>query len=207
MQLWQGQEGKLVNTLACAILFSVLISVAYARWRRYVEVQSFKRKHGCQDPPRYPHQDRIWGSDLVRERMEAMKNGVYFKLYLSHFERYGKTFEEKTRGQKTINTIEPANIQHVLALATEDYGKDPVRVKAQAPFLGPSVFSDGALWKQSRALVKPAFARAELSDVDHLASYADRFMDLIPGDGSMVDIQPLLHRLVSCSFNACRSDS
>ena len=125
-----------------------------------------------------------------------MKEGRYFKLYESQFARYGKTFEEKVRGKRCINTIETANIQQVLALSYEDYCKDPLRVRAQTPFLGPSVFSDGALWKYSRALVKPTFARAELSDMDHLASFADHFLDLLPDDGSMVDIQPLLHRLV-----------
>lgn len=126
-----------------------------------------------------------------------MKNGRYFKLYESQFERYGKTFQENLRGQRIINTIEPANIQQITALAFEDYGRDPGRVKAQAPFLGPSIFSDGPVWKQSRALLKPTFAQAELSDMDQLASFADRFMELIAGDGSMLDIQPLLHRLVS----------
>lgn len=131
--------------------------------------------------------------------MEAMKNGRYFKLYEAQFAKYGKTFEENMRGQKTINTIEPINIQQVTALAFEDYNKDPMRVRAQSPFLGPSIFSDGALWKHSGAMVKPTFARAELSDMDHLAMFTSRFMELIPSDGSMIDIQPLLHRLVSCS--------
>jgi hypothetical protein len=51
-------------------------------------------------------------------------------------------------------------------------------MKARAPFLGPGIFSDRLPWKQGRALIKPTFARAELPDTDHLASFADRFMDL-----------------------------
>jgi hypothetical protein len=46
-------------------------------------------------------------------------------------------------------------------------------------------------------MIKPIFTRAELSDIDHLASFANRFMALLPDDGSMVDVQPLLRRLVS----------
>ena len=125
-----------------------------------------------------------------------MKDGHYFRLYESQFERYGKTFEESMRGQKTINTIEPINIQHVAAIAHDDYAKDPKRIRALAPFLGPSVFSDGLIWKRSRALVKPIFARAELSDIHHLAMFADRFIELLPSNGTALDIQPLLHRLV-----------
>jgi cytochrome P450 monooxygenase len=46
-------------------------------------------------------------------------------------------------------------------------------------------------------MVKPISAKAELSDIDHLASFADPFMELLPDDGSMVDVQPRLGRLVS----------
>ena len=75
-----------------------------------------------------------------------MKEGRYFKLYGSQFEKYGKTFEENLKGQKVINTIEPANIQQVTTSAFGDYGRDPERVKAGVPFLGPSIFSDGPVW-------------------------------------------------------------
>ena len=191
--LLRGQP--FAHALLIAFL-SIVITFAYRWLRRYIEIRSFKKQHGCFDPPQYPHRDRIWGSDLVRERAKALKEGRYFKLYESQFESYGRTFEEFCRRQKTINTIEPVNIQHVLALACDDYIKDPARTKAMAPFMGPSVFSDGPIWKPSRALVKPIFARAELSDMDHLAVFADRFMELLPKDGGTVDVQPLLHKLV-----------
>jgi hypothetical protein len=89
----------------------------------------------------------------------------------------------------------------VAALAFEDDGKGPERLQAQSPFFGPSIFSDdGSIWKQARAMVKPIFAKAELSDIDHLASFADRFMELLPDHGRMVDVQPLLGRLLSLDF-------
>ena len=137
------------------------------------------------------------GSDLARIRTEAMKEGRLFKLYDSQFDLYGKTFEENAHGHRLINTIEPANIQQITSTAVGDYGKDPGRAKAQAPFLGPSIFSDGQVWKQARALLTPAFKRAEISNIDLLAPLADSFLDLIPGDGSEINMQPLLYRLVS----------
>lgn len=84
--------GEMSTTLVIWTILLVALAFLYSTWRRHVETQAFKRRHGCQDPPRYPHRDRIWGSDLVRERRDAMKNGRYFKLYESQFERYGKTF-------------------------------------------------------------------------------------------------------------------
>ena len=178
-------------------LLLVALAFLYLKWQRHVETQGLKRQYGCKDPPKYPHQDRAWGSDLTRLRMDAMKEGRLFKLYESQFELYGKTFEEISRGKRLINTTEPANIQQITSLAFDDYGKVLGRTNAQGPFLGPSIFSDGPIWKPSRALVKPTFTRAEISDIDQLASFADRFMELVPGDGSTIDMQPLLHRLVS----------
>ncbi len=119
------------------------------------------------------------------------------KLYERHFEIYGKTFEEQFFGTKIINTMEPANIQQVTALAFQDWGKSPSRNRSWGPFLGKGIFTeDGPVWKHSRQLIKPTFARSEISDVDSLDGYVDRFIELIPRDESMIDIQPLLHKLV-----------
>lgn len=191
------RSGKKPLSLFAWTVFVAAFVFLYSTWRRQAKILALKQRHECDDPPKYPHQDRIWGSDLARIRANAMKDGRLFKLYMSQFERYGKTFEEKWKGRTLINTIDPVNIKQITAIACDDYCKDPGRVKAQWPFLGPSIFSDGLLWKRSRALVKPAFSRAEVSDMDHLASFTDRFMELIPADGREVDMQPLLHRLVS----------
>ena len=106
---------------------------------------------------------------MLQLRKEAIKEGRFLKLYESQFELYGETFGENWRGKRLINTTEPVNVQQVAAFAVEDYGKDPERLQAQSPFFSPSIFSDRPIWKQARAIVKPIFAKAELSDIDHLA--------------------------------------
>lgn len=189
------QDEKSLSLLVLTSLLALALSVLYPTWHRHRQTRLLSRQHGCQEPTRYPHQDRGLGSDLARIRTEAMKAGRLFKLYDSHFELYDKTFEENARGHRLVNTIEPANIQQITSIAVSDYGKDLGRTKAQAPFLGPSIFSDGLVWKHARALVTPTFKRAEISDIDQLALFADSFLDLIPGDG--ISMQPLLHRLIS----------
>jgi cytochrome P450 monooxygenase len=192
-----SKDGKSFALLVPTVLLALALAVLYPTWHRHRQMQALRSQRGCQEPARYPHQDRALGSDLARIRTEAMKEGRLFKLYDSHFDLYGKTFEENARGHRLINTIEPANIQQITSTAVGDYGKDPGRTKAQAPFLGPSIFSDGLIWKQARALLTPTFKRAEISDIDQLARFADSFLDLIPGDDSEINMQPLLHRLVS----------
>jgi hypothetical protein len=189
-------------------VFSLVVTVLtifYSRWQRKKRTNTLKIQHGCKDPAQYPHQDQAMGSDLVRLRMEAMKEGKFFRLYASQFEKYGKTWQENWRGKPLINTTEPANVQQVAARAMEDYGKDPERVKAQSPFFGPSIFSDGAVWKHAREMVKPIFTRAEISDIRHLESFVDRFMELLPIDEREVDVQPLLNRLVCLPFRCGHS--
>ena len=199
---------SLVNELGVQAVIWTSLTLIFAfllsKWQKSIQVRTSKKQHGCKLPTQYAHKDRVMGSDLTHLRMEAMKEGRFFKLYASQFEQYGRTWEENWRGKPLINTTEPANVKQVAALSVNDYGKDPERAKAQSPFFGPSIFSDGHIWKEARVLVKPIFARAEVSDMDHLASFVDRFMDLLPNDGSMVDVQPLLHRLVSV-FSKCNS--
>ena len=184
-----------ITFLVCTVLV-VALDVLHPGWRGTERSKQSFSDTAVRTPLNTPHQHR-WGSDMLQLRKEAMKEGRFLKLYESQFELYDKTFEENLRGKKLINTTEPVNVQQVAALAVEDYGKDPERLQAQSPFFGPRIFSNGPTWKQARAMVKPIFAKAELSDIDHLASFADRFMELLPDDGSMVDVQPLLGRLVS----------
>ncbi|KAI9743767.1 MAG: hypothetical protein M1818_002500 [Claussenomyces sp. TS43310] len=106
------------------------------------------------------------------------------------------------RGKRLVNAIEPANVQQVAALAFEDYGKDLRGSKAEAPFFDLSIFSDGLIQKHARAMAKPIFARAEMSNIDHLAAFASRFMELLPYDGSILDEQHLLYQLVECIFQS-----
>ena len=123
------------------------------------------------------------------------------KLYEEHFDRYGKTFEERFFEFKVLNTMEAANIRQVTAFSFQEWGKVLSRTSFASPFLGNGIFSaDGAVWKHSRELVKPIFARSELSDVNSLEAFVNQMLKLIPHDGTTVDMQPLLHKLVSLNY-------
>lgn len=185
----------LLNALFTIIL-SAIIRYFYRRWTRTYAYRATALKYGCQEPTKYPHKLR-YGIDMLRSRMAAIKAGRYNRLYLEHYQKYGKTWEENLAGTKVINSMEPANFQQVASLSFQDYGKLAMRTKALSPFLGNGIFSqDGASWKHSRDLIKPLFMRAELSDIDSFKVCVDRFLNLIPRDGSTVDLHPLLLKLV-----------
>jgi hypothetical protein len=132
-------------------------------------------QHGCKQPPKYPHKDIIWGTDLVRERFLAARSGQQMQLYMKHFGSFGKTWEENFHGRKVINTMEAINIQQVAALGFQDYAK--ASQKDFAPFLGKGIFSqEAAAWRHSRDLIKPIFSRSEVSDVNSLDVHVTRLL-------------------------------
>ena len=190
----------MVYTLATVFGGALLVACVYVyqKWTVYTAFRSAVLQYGCHRPPKYPHRDPVWGYDLYRERAKATQRGQLLKLYERHFNLYGKTFEERFFDTKVINTMEAANLQHVAATSAKDFGRIvESRKNLSAPLMGTGILSsEGALWKRSRDLIKPIFARSELSDVDSLGSHVDRLIDRILRDGSTIDIQPLLQKLV-----------
>ncbi|KAI4114096.1 MAG: hypothetical protein LQ338_008053 [Usnochroma carphineum] len=116
----------------------------------------------------------------------------------SLFGKYGHTFQVRSWGKTTIFTVEPKNLQSVLATDFASWGVQPLRLFAFEPFVGKGIMcSDGAFWEHSRALIKPSFTRTQIADI-HLSvfdAHVSRLVDLIPADGSTVDLQPFFARL------------
>ena len=187
-------------TLILSLVFLPVCAYIYQRWSTYSRFRAAADTYGCQKPPKYPHRDQIWGYDLYLERAEATQRGHLLRLHESHFSLYGKTFEERFFNTKVINTMETANIQQVASTSFQNWGKVSSRSSSASPVLGRGIFSeDGVFWKHSRDLIKPTFARSEISDVNSLCAFVDRLMDLIPRDGTTIDVQPLMHKLVRTS--------
>ena len=173
----------------------------YKKWSAHAAFRRAQLQHGCQNPPRYPHRDPIWGYDLYRLRKQATKAGHFYQLCDLHFKLHGKTFEELLFGTKVIHTMDPDNIRQVAVNSFQDWGKSSSGRRASTPVLGDGIFTqDGSAWKHSRDLIKPLFTRSELVDLRPLPAYTDRLLGLIPRDGRTTDVQPLLHKFVSMSL-------
>ena len=164
----------------------------YEKTRKRLAFRAAQRQYGAAKAPRYPHRDP-WGYDLYKERLEATKQGHTFRLYDKQYEQLGHTWEEQFFNTKVINTMDRTNIQHIAALKFDDFGVS----NRKNPLMGDGIFSsDGPKWKFSRDLIKPTFLKSEVGDVKQMDVHVNRLFDLIPRDGSTVDMQPLLKRLV-----------
>ena len=184
---------QLAISVSLILLAFVSLRCVYTAWRR----RQTARQLGCEPVNKYPHY-LPWGLDLFRERSKAIREGRYRTLCLEQFQEYGPTWLEDTMAGPVINTMEPENARTVKSAKFHHWSKNKHR--KQSPFLGSGLFSqDGEEWKRSKALVMPLFQRAELSDVERFATYANRLFPLLPTDGSTVDLQPLFEKLVGPS--------
>lgn len=95
------------------------------------------------------------------------------------------------------HTIEPRNVQAVLASDFESWGVAPMRLFVFKPFMGPGVGClDGPAWVRSRSLLKPTFANSNIGDVriENISKLVDTLIESIPSDGSTIDLQTYFSR-------------
>lgn len=197
-----AQHPILINM---AVLFNlgvpiVLIAVAYLSWSwlsTRLAIQKLKRQHGCQDPPWYPHSDPLFGSDLFRDNVEHAKQSKLLKRWEYRYRTYGNTFAAIIQGSPAICTIDETNLVTIATTSFKDYGVQPMRRDATLPFLGEGVFTmDGAFWEHSRALLRPTFSRTNIANLPAFEVHLNKFLELLPRDGSTVDLKPFLCKLV-----------
>jgi len=187
--------GLFIST-ALTILALSIIQLIFNRLHKTYTSNKASDKHGCAPPPTLPSIDPIFGLDTVFSTFKSMKNHCRMRSTQANTLLHGHTFQSFPFGRRVINTIHPRNIQTVLSLEHEKFGVAPVRGPAEA-MLGPGIISnDGKVWEHARAGIRPAFTRSQIADAGMFERHVERFLELVPRDGEIVDLQPLFDRLV-----------
>lgn len=115
----------------------------------------------------------------------------------------GRTFKLRL-GRELIATVEPKNVQAILALQFKDFDLGS-RNDAMRPLLGQGIFaSDGVIWEHSRALLRPNFVRNQIADIAIYEKHVSTLIKWIPRDESTVDLQDLFFRMVRRSWHGKR---
>lgn len=189
------------------LLAFLLFAVYYVRAKVLdrISYSRKKREHGCQEAPRYPHKDPFLGLDLLIKDTKEHTESVYLAEIMRQYAAYGKTHQIRFLNARMIRTMDPKNIQAVLGLNAKDFGLQPLREGLAMPMFGRGISTtDGEAWQHSRSLIRPTFSRAEICNLGSLEFHVGRLLDLVPQDGSEIDLQPLLSRLVcfSCALPA-----
>lgn len=177
--------------LTIAVGAAVVFFFCVIRKLRCIWIQSqFAKVHGC-EPVLTASKDPLFGIDVLLENIQAAKSHRLLELIQHRFQRYGNTFRVKRFTTPLIITCEPANLKAVLSLNFKNYGLGS-RVATFGPLLGHGIFtSDGEHWAQSRAMVRPNFAKDQIADLEKLEELMQGLLALIPTDGSTVDLQDL----------------
>lgn len=156
-----------------------------------------KRLYSCEDAKKYPHKDPFFGLDLLIKDTKEHTKSVYLAEIKRQYAVYGKTHEIRFLNARMIRTMDPQNMQAVLALNAKDFGLQPLREGLAMPLFDHGInTTDGKFWQYSRSLIKPTFSRIEICNFSSLEFHFSRFLDLMPRDRSEIDLQPLFSRLV-----------
>ncbi|PQE09254.1 cytochrome P450 protein [Rutstroemia sp. NJR-2017a WRK4] len=170
--------------------------IALSAFILLLAIHFVKKVIRARKPPHYQHKDPILGIDLFISTIRAITNGTSFKFFHNLFSKYGNTFEANSWGTKALYTMDLENIRAILITSKEKFVVEPARLPATETFLGRGIFnSDGPSWEQGRAITKPIFARAQISNLDLLEARVDVLIKMIPRDKTTVDLLPDLKRL------------
>jgi cytochrome P450 len=171
----------------------------FALWRAasFLLYKSVLRRNGCQEAPTYPHKEPFLGLDFFISFMNAFKGGYLLDFNKSMFDKYGKTFTVNSFGTKVIKTVDPEVSKAVHATFFANFGLQGLRYDTAIHLWGNGIIVvDGPRWKHGRALIRSSFDVVHVANMERLRKHTDVFLDLLPVDGSTVDLAPLFKRLV-----------
>ena len=130
---------------------------------------------GCLPVQRVRHNRTPLGADnvyrlLAADRRKKLPQELY-KIYLEQGNATGSgavnTWMESKFGASYYVTVEPRNVQAILATQFYDFEVGDVRNRASKSLLGTGIFIlDGKNWEHARALLRPQFARTLISDLE-----------------------------------------
>ncbi|KAL5360837.1 cytochrome P450 [Aspergillus floccosus] len=185
MQTDQGHFSVATLGVAVVFLFYVL-NVLQRKWKQ----ARFAKENRC-EAVALSTKDPLFGIDQLRESIHAAKSHRFLTLMEQRFQRYGYTFRGKRFATSFINTCEPLNIKTILSLKFKDYSLGS-RIDTFGPLLGHGIFTaDGEHWAQSRAMVRPNFVKEQVANLEKFEELMQGLLELIPTDGSTVDLQDL----------------
>lgn len=121
--------------------------------------------------------------------------------WVNRFQNYGNTFPAKVQTKHAICTVDARDLRTVHALNFTHYGVQPLRQPHTLPFLIEGVFTmDGPFWEHSRALIRPTFTEPNVANLPMFELRFQKYLALVPTDGSKVNLKPLLKKLVWLLF-------
>ncbi|KAK9379585.1 cytochrome P450 [Kockiozyma suomiensis] len=146
--------------------------------------------------PPYNCQRDLTGIYNFYTMLGALRNDTAMDVLAEAYAKNGPTFGRPILGRTNVQTMDPENIKTILSTKFADFDLGR-RHDAFFPTLGDGIFTlDGEGWSHSRALLRPQFSRAQVSDVVKLERHVSNLLAAIPrGPGQSCEIQELLYKM------------
>lgn len=174
-----------IAVLGGILFFWYTVIIFQRKWTR----DRFAHENHCQPPVLAV--SKLFGLDTIRQTIAAAKRHRMLELSLSRFKTYGNTFRVNRLATTVIMTREPQNMKTILSLRFKDYGLGN-RIRSFGPLLGYGIFTtDGEHWARSRAMIRPNLVKDQVAHLDIFEELMGDLLELIPTDGSTVDLQDL----------------
>ncbi|KAF3006277.1 hypothetical protein E8E14_007813 [Neopestalotiopsis sp. 37M] len=188
---------------ACGIVL-VLSAIYTQLWLHANHVYYRKMaQNGCAPLPTY--KNNPLGIPFLLETGRGIKKHELLELRVKQFAALGHTFEHEMFPSTitSINTDDAENIKAILSTKFDDWIIPEQRIRGFKPVLGDhSIFTtNGPEWQHSRAMLRPAFVRDQISDLACFDKHITKLIDKIPRDGSKFDIQALFGMLTIDSIS------
>ncbi|KAI9820843.1 MAG: hypothetical protein M1832_003476 [Thelocarpon impressellum] len=157
------------------------------------------RRRGCQPTVLRAYKLPL-GVDQIQVALAADREMRFPTFVTKRFEDMGvTTFRYRILGAETFQTCDPKNIQALLATQFHDFALGRRRRGNFMPLLGNGIFTlDGKGWEHSRAMMRPQFARDQVSDLDLEERHVQNLMRALPAPEAGwvgVELQALFFRL------------
>ncbi|KAI0379575.1 cytochrome P450 [Hypomontagnella monticulosa] len=150
---------------------------------------------GCERPPNLRPWDPIFNLDIILSNLKARVEHRVLQLDQKNFNKYGHTLQNPFFGPGTIQTTSVENYQAMMSVqGNNDFLA--ARSWAMKPMAGLGLIdTDGTVWAYHRRMAKTMFSRAQINDPTNFGVHFRRMMQLLPRDGSTVDLRPLFDKM------------
>ncbi|GAB7366215.1 hypothetical protein MBLNU230_g7774t2 [Neophaeotheca triangularis] len=197
---WPAQDAESMTLrFSTRLLFNFLLFLAVCQLYFELGIYRFRwlMSRECAPPPAYPQKDPIFGIDLFRRDLKALKERRFLAQIQERFQTMkANTFTATALGRKSIITIEPENLKVIQAKDHKKWSLGTRRKIAFQPLLGKGIFTtDGAEWHHSREMLRPNFTRTQVGDLPTFERHVAHLISAVPRDGSTVDLSELFFRL------------
>lgn len=188
----------LLGLVVAVVLYNYAKSALEKRRRR---LEAARR--GCGPVPVLKNKDPFGLSTFISS-LKATKDDRGPQYVVETMDSIGKdvhTVQVRLLDYSLIVTRDPENVKAMFATQCGEFDIGASRQKSWEPLLGVGIFtSTGERWKHSRALVRPQFAREQISDLDLEERHVQDMLNVLTkgktdpsGWTNNVDLQPLFY--------------